>query len=173
MSPRPKVLASTLIYRGRVLSLVREELQWQGHRLVRETVQHPGAVVVLPVLDDGRLVMVRQYRHAVGRSLLELPAGTLDRRESALACAKRELAEETGWMARRWRRLASFYAAPGCLSERMTLFLAEGLRHVGANPEPGEGVAPVTLTRRQALAKIRTGEICDAKTIIGVLWLGL
>ena len=166
-----RVIRQRELYRGRIIRLIEEELECRGRRIIRETIRHPGAVVILPVLPDGRLVLVRQYRRSVDQWLFELPAGTRDRRESEQACARRELEEEAGWRAARLRRLSRFYAAPGCLSERMTLFLATGLRRTTAHPEPDELLTPVTMTLRTALQKIRTGAICDAKTIIGVLWL--
>ena len=164
-----RVIRRKEIYRGRIITLIREEARCGDRRIVRDIITHPGAVVILPVLPDGRLVLVRQYRRAVDRWLFELPAGTRDRRESERACAHRELEEETGWRATRLTRLSRFYAAPGCLSERMTLFLATSLRQRVAHPEPDELLKPVTMTLRAALQKIRTGAICDAKTIIGIL----
>ena len=169
--PRPRLHRSDILYRGRVIRLIREELELRGHRFVRETIQHPGAVVIVPLLPGPRVVMLHQYRRSIRRELLELPAGTLDRRERPQACARRELEEETGWTAKRFTQLVQFYAAPGFLSERMTIYLAEGLRRVPARPEPDELVEPVVLPLRQALAKISSGEICDAKTIIGLLYL--
>ena len=165
-----RVIARRTLYQGRVIRLVREVLQVGGRRMVRETVLHPGAVVVVPVLPRSRLVFVRQYRRAVGRMLLELPAGTLEPGEPRAVCARRELEEETGWRARRLRRIGQFYAAPGFISEQLTIFLAEGLTAAIAHPEPDEQVRPVLLTVQQALAKIRSGAICDAKSIIGVLF---
>ena len=167
---RIRVVERRTIYQGRIIRLDREVLQVDGHRMVRETVHHPGAVVVVPVLPGRRLVFVRQYRRAVRRMLLELPAGTLEPGERRDVCARRELAEETGWRARRLRRIAQFYAAPGIISEQLTVFLAEGLRLDAANPEPDEMVTPVVLSLSSALAKIRSGAICDAKSIIGVLF---
>ena len=168
----PRHINTRLIYQGHVIRLITEELSYGGRRLVRETVQHPGAVVILPVLSDNRIVFVRQYRHAVRRYLLELPAGTRDHKgESPATTARRELEEETGWVAKRFKRLVTFYAAPGVLSEQMILYLATGLRHTKARPEPDECVEPVLLSLPQALAKLRSGHICDAKTIIGVLLL--
>ena len=164
-----RVLQRRTIYTGRVVRLIQETLMMRGRRIVRETLLHPGAVVIVPLLNGGRVVLIRQYRHAVGRQLLELPAGTLEYRESRLACARRELEEETGWRARRWQRLMQFYAAPGFVSEQMTIFLAEELTQTAARPEPDELVRPVVLPLRDALAKIRSGAICDAKTIIGLL----
>ena len=170
MATRPRHLKQKLIYQGHVIRLITEELSYHGRRLIRETVQHPGAVVILPVLPGSRIVFVRQYRHAVRRDLLELPAGTRDHAgESPVVCARRELEEETGWSARTLKRLVTFYAAPGVLSEQMTLYLATDLTPVPARPEPDECVTPVILTLPQALAGIRSGRICDAKTIIGLL----
>ncbi|MBI4341397.1 MAG: NUDIX hydrolase [Candidatus Omnitrophica bacterium] len=165
-----RVKDSTVIYQGRVIRLIRETLEVRGHRIVRETIQHPGAVVVVPMLDHSRIVFVRQYRRAVGRFLLELPAGTLELGERRDLCAKRELEEETGWKAKHLTRLGQFYAAPGFVSEQMTIFLATGLTPVPPRPEPDEMVTPVILSLREALQRIRTGSICDAKTIIGVLF---
>jgi ADP-ribose pyrophosphatase len=142
----------------------------QEQRLIRESVKHPGAVVIVPMLDRQRIVFVSQYRRAVDRELLELPAGTLSPGEPRLACAKRELQEETGWAATRWRRLGRFYAAPGFISEQLTLFLAQGLRKAPAHPDPDEFVRPVVLTMTDAVRRIHSGSICDAKSIIGVLF---
>lgn len=158
-----------LIYQGRVITLIKETFSVGKQRLVREIVLHPGAAVMVPLLEDGRVVMVRQYRRAAGRKLLELPAGTLTPGEPPVQCARRELEEETGWNAKKWRRISSFYAAPGMLSEWMVVFLATGLTKTRAHPEPDEILTPVILPLRTALAKIRSGEICDAKSIIGLL----
>jgi len=168
---RIRVVKRTTLYRGRIIRLIREVLQIRGQRLVRETVLHPGAVVVIPLLDRSRVVFVRQYRRAIGRELLELPAGTLNPGERRAACARRELQEETGWRARTMRRIGQFYAAPGFISEQLTVFVATGLTPVGAHPEPDELVRPIILPLSAALAKIRSGEICDAKTIIGILFV--
>ena len=170
MRARIRVVRRRTIYQGRVIRLIQEMLEVGGHRLVRETVQHPGAVVIVPVLDGRRLVFVRQYRRAIGRDLLELPAGTLEPGERWEVCARRELQEEAGWRARRLRRIAQFYAAPGFISEQLTVFLAEGLTPVEATPEPDESITPVILPLQSALSKIRSGAICDAKSIIGVLF---
>lgn len=166
-----KVLKRTTIYQGRVIRLIREKLKVGPHILTRETIRHPGAVVIVPMLDKKRLVMVSQYRRAVGRKLLELPAGTLEPGEPRAACAKRELEEETGWKAKRLTRLGQFYAAPGFISEQLTIFLAAGLTKTVANPEPDEMVKPVVVSLSQALRYIESGKICDGKTIIGILFM--
>ena len=167
---RVRCVKRSIIYQGRVIRLVREVLEVRGRRVERETILHPGAVVIVPVLGSSELVMVRQYRRAVNRVLLELPAGTLEPGERREACARRELLEETGWRAARLRPLCRFYAAPGFLSEELTVFLGTGLTQEAVHPEADELVAPVLLTLSQALAKIRSGAIRDAKTIIGLLF---
>jgi ADP-ribose pyrophosphatase len=149
-----------------------------GRQHQREIVLHPGAVTVLAVLSDGQVLLVRQYRHAAGKVLLELPAGTLDRLddgsiEDPLDAARRELSEETGYRAASWRRLAGFWTAPGFASEHMTLFLATDLtvdpNHAG--PDPDERLLVETLTLPELLGRIERDEIEDAKTVIGVFWL--
>ena len=167
---RIRLVARKTIYQGHIIRLIGEVLEVGGRRMVRESVQHPGAVVVVPVLDRSRIVFVRQYRRAIRRELLELPAGTLERGEERIACARRELEEETGWRAGRLRRIAQFYAAPGFISEQLTVFLAQGLSRVQARPDPDELVRPVILSFHEALGRIHSGAICDAKTIIGVLF---
>ena len=164
-----QLLGRKVIYEGRVIRLVREELVARGVRLIRETVEHPGAVVIVPILPDGRVLFVRQYRRAIKEYLLELPAGTRDRAESPMACAKRELVEETGWQARKMSLLGSFYSAPGFTSERMILYLAQDLKPTQANPEPDEFVTPVKMKLEDAIKKALNGEIEDGKTIIGLL----
>ena len=167
---RTRVLEQRTVYTGRVIRLVREVLDVKGQRLVRETVQHPGAVVIVPLLDRTHLLFVRQYRRAIRRRLLELPAGTLAPGERPDRCARRELEEETGWRARTLRRLGRFYAAPGFISEQLTIFLGEQLEKGTAHPDPDEAITPVVLSFAEAVARIRSGAICDAKTIIGVLF---
>lgn len=166
---RIRVLQRTTIYRGQIIRLIRERLELEGHRFIRETVLHPGAVVVIPLMDHSRMLFVRQYRRAIRRFLLELPAGTLAPGERLMECAKRELEEETGWRARHLRRVAQFYAAPGFISERLTVFLAWGLTKTLAHPEADEFVTPIILSLDDALKKVDAGAICDAKSIIGVL----
>ncbi len=169
MKPSFKVLSRRLIYQGRIIRLIRERLQIDSTILIRETVEHPGAVVIVPILPDGRVLLVRQYRRAVGRTILELPAGTRDKKESPLACAKRELIEETGWSAKRMRRLCAFYSAPGFTSEQMILYLAQELTPAKANPEPDEFITPVMLSFKSAIKRALDGSIQDGKTIIGLL----
>ncbi|HET7676928.1 MAG TPA: NUDIX hydrolase [Candidatus Limnocylindrales bacterium] len=143
----------------------------------RMVVDHPGAVTVLP-LRGRELLMVRQFRHAAGSALLELPAGTLDRRpdgsiEPPDEAAPRELAEETGHRAGRWQRLGSFWTAPGFATELMHLYLARDLSPIEgyAGPEPDERLDVVPVDRTEALRMCESGAIVDAKTMIGCFWL--
>lgn len=134
-------------------------------------IHHPGSVVILPQLADGRVVFVWQYRRAVRRYLLELPAGTLESGEKRLAAARRELAEETGYRAQRWRKIVACYPSPGMLDEQMTLYLARDLSPVTVTPPADEAITVRRLTLQRAQRLIRQGRIQDAKTLIGVMWL--
>ncbi len=131
---------------------------------------HPGAAVILPLMNDGRILMLRNERHAVGQKLLELPAGTLDDGEDPRDCAARELEEETGWKAAQIDPLVKFFASPGILTEMMHMFVASELSEGKMQREPTEKLelAPMTLT--DALAAARDGRIVDGKTLIGLLY---
>lgn len=144
-----------------------------GVEHVREIVRHPGAVVILPLLDDGRLVFERIYRVAVGQTLIELPAGTLEPGEDPAETARRELAEETGYRAGRIRHLLTFCMSPGILDEQMHLFVAESLEAGPTALEPGEDIRPLLCTWNEALEMVRRGEIHDAKTLVGLMYYRL
>jgi ADP-ribose pyrophosphatase len=135
----------------------------------RAVVLHPGAVVLLPWFDDGRVCLLRNYRFSVDRTLVELPAGTLEPPETPETTAVRELVEETGYHAGRWRKLAEFYSSPGVMTERMYVFLAEDLTPGPMQPEPDEKLEPMVVPWSQALAWIDDGTIEDGKTIAGLL----
>jgi ADP-ribose pyrophosphatase len=141
-----------------------------GHEYVRETVQHPGAVVILPVLDDGRVCLIRNYRVAVDRTLIELPAGTLEPGEEPAVTARRELEEETGYQAGRIEPLTQFFMSPGILNERMHAYLATGLTKGPAHPEAGEEIERLLVSWDEALRMTLSGEIQDAKTIATLLF---
>jgi len=145
-----------------------------GNTYERQYVVHPGAVVVLPLLEDGRIVMVNQYRPTVDRRLLELPAGTLDvKGEDPQAAAARELEEESGYRAGRFEPLCAFYPSPGILTEKIQAYEATGLTRSVARPEPTEDLHVELVRFDDAVKRILAGEIMDAKTIITLLYYKL
>ncbi len=172
--PREMKIAGERVYMGRVLNLDVDRVRLaSGAEAVREVVRHPGAAVVVPVLDDGRVVLVRQFRYAAGETLLELPAGKRDGNEDPAACAARELAEETGFAAARLEYLAGFFTAPGFTDEFIHCFLASGLRPVaGPVQDADEELELRLVTLDEARRLIASGDIRDAKTIVGLLLLG-
>lgn len=141
-----------------------------GETVIHETVQHPGAVAILPVLADGRVCLIRNYRVAVDRTLIELPAGTLEPGEAPAVTAERELAEETGYRAAKIEQLCQFYMSPGILNERMTLFLATDLIEGAAHRESGEEIENLLVSWDDAMGMARDGEIQDAKSLVGLLY---
>jgi len=142
-----------------------------GKTIRRDVIRHPGAVVILPVLDASRVVLLRNTRFVVGETLLEVPAGTLEAGEALEACARRELLEETGYQAAKWRNLGYLYASPGVLDEKLHLFIAEDLTHGPAKPEPDEQLEPVIFRLEDAIRMCLDGTIRDAKTVtLLLLW---
>ena len=157
--PPDETVRSETVYAGRRISVRRDVLRGpDGREFVREVVEHPGAAVVVPVLSDGGFVLVRQFRHAVGEVLLELPAGTL----------RRELGEETGYRAGKLSCLATVYPSPGVLSEIMWIFLATDLTPGTPDRDPGEEMELVRLSPEEARRLLSRGEIRDAKTMLGL-----
>ena len=143
----------------------------RGRRLRRDVVDHPGAVVILPLLEDGRVLLTRNHRWAIGQTILELPAGTLEPPpETPASCAGRELLEETGYEAAQLRPLLAFYSAPGFCTELLHGFVATGLTWRGQQLEPGERIEPVAMTWPRVLAAIAAGSIVDAKTLTVLLY---
>jgi ADP-ribose pyrophosphatase len=136
----------------------------------KQIVRHPGAVVLLPLLDDGRICLIENYRASVEQTLIELPAGTLEPGEDPAQTARRELAEETGYRAGCIEPLATFYMSPGILDERMVLYLATELQPGPTALEAGEDIRPRCCTWDKALAMVRDGRIRDAKTMLGLLY---
>jgi ADP-ribose pyrophosphatase len=168
--PPERVVDSQPIYEGRIVRFRVDTVALpDGSRAIREIIGTPGAVVIVPLTDDVQVRMVRQYRSAIGEFLLELPAGTLEPNEAPEQAAPRELAEETGDRATRWRRLTGFYTMPGICDEYLHLFLATGLTPGQTNQEADEFIEVVTLPLDEALDMVWRGEIRDAKTIIGLL----
>lgn len=141
-----------------------------GRMHARETVQHPGAVVILPLLADGRVCLIRNFRIAVGRTLIELPAGTLEPPEPPEVAAARELEEETGYVADAVAPLCEFFMSPGILNERMHLYLATGLKAGPARLQAGEQIESIEVEWSEALAMCDDGRIQDAKTMTALLW---
>jgi ADP-ribose pyrophosphatase len=171
-----RVKRSRTVFRGPIFCVRRDlvvEPALRGRRanspVLRDIVEHQGSVVVLPVLPDGRILLVRQYRHATGRFLWELVAGGIDRGETPLNAARRELKEETGYTARRSERIASYFPTPGFLTEEMHLYRATGLRPGRANPEADEALEVRAFSRRELERMMRRGALRDGKTLIGVL----
>jgi ADP-ribose pyrophosphatase len=168
---RAKVLSSKLVYSGPVFGVRRERVvEPGGVKATRDIVTHFGSIVLLPVLRDGRLLLVRQYRHAVRAFLWELVAGRIEPGESPLAAARRELVEETGYTARRFRKLLEIVPTPGFVSERMQIYLAEGLAPGAARPEADERIATRRFSLGQLEAMIRHSTLRDAKSIAGILY---
>lgn len=135
----------------------------------RQIVEHPGAVTIIPLLEDGRVCLIRNRRIAVGKTLIELPAGTIDPNEPPQLTASRELKEETGYTADRWRELPAFYMSPGILTERMYLFVAEELTPGSTAREAGEEIENLIVDWEEAVAMAERGEIEDAKSLVGIL----
>ena len=168
---RAKVVSSELLFQGRVFALKRDRvIEPSGIEATREIVVHPGSVVVLPVLPDGRIVLIRQYRHAAGQYLWELVAGHKEPDESFLKGAHRELEEETGYTARRVRKLLEVFPSPGLLGEKMVIFLAEGLTKGEARPEDDEKISQRVITLKEAERWIHAGRIRDSKSVAGILY---
>ena len=168
---KAKILKSEIIYEGKAFGVRRDELiEPTGVRTVREVVTHPGSVVILPVLPDGRIVMVRQYRHACRQYLWELVAGRMERGENPKKGGQRELLEETGYRARKLSVFLDVFPTPGFLEERMYLLLAEGLTAGTAQPEEDEKLIVAAYTREQLEQMMRAGKLRDAKSIAGLLF---
>ncbi len=161
------------VYSGKILKLEVDRVRLpNGHVTIREVVRHPGAVVVVPVLSDGRVVLVRQYRYPVAQVLLELPAGKLDPGEEPAACARRELGEEIGMSAARWASLGSIYTTPGFSDEILHIFLATDLRPLeGVGPDEDEFLDVTMIASDELVEMARKGQVHDAKTLAGLfLW---
>ena len=166
-----KILSSEMIYQGRVFGLRRDEVvEPSGVRTTREVITHPGSVVVLPVLRDGRIVMVRQYRHATRQYLWELVAGRKEPEETPKQGAARELLEETGYSAKRFKVFLDVFPTPGFLEERMYLLLAEGLTAGEAQPEEDEKIEVRAYRLKELKQMIKSGRLRDAKSIAGILY---
>jgi ADP-ribose pyrophosphatase len=167
----PKILSSDQLFKGRVFSLQRDRLvEPSGVKVTREIIVHPGSVVVVPVFRDGRILLIRQYRHAVGQYLWELVAGHKNEGETFVKGAQRELQEETGYTAARFKKLLEVYPSPGLLGEKMEIFLAQGLTKGVATPEEDEKITQRIFALPKIKQWIRAGRIRDSKSVSGLLY---
>ena len=165
----PKILNSHKVFDGRVFKVTVDTISEGDLTYQRDVVHHPGSAVIVPVHDDGTVALVRQYRHPAVRYLLEVPAGTLNDGERPEAGAARELEEELGLIAEQMEKLSEFFVSPGFLEEKMWVYLATGLSEGKAQPDEDEVLDVVRLPIGDALEMITSGEIQDAKTIIGLI----
>ncbi|MCK6427914.1 MAG: NUDIX hydrolase [Burkholderiaceae bacterium] len=168
-----ETLESTVVYEGVLLKVYSDQVRCpDGHIATREYLRHPGAVMMIPLLDDGQVVLERQYRYPARRSFTEFPAGKIDPGEGLLACAQRELMEETGYSAAEWIYLGGFYNAIGYCDEKIEVYLARGLkREREPNNDAGEVLEIFTAPWEELLEWVREGSVTDVKTIVGVYWL--
>lgn len=164
-------LDGEVVFSGNLVKLHRDRVRLpDGSEAVREYIRHPGAVAILALLEDGQVVLERQFRYPHGKVFIEIPAGKRDPGEPGEVCARRELREETGYAAREWRRLGVVHNAIAYSDEGIELWLARGLEKGEARLEAGEFLEVFTLPLAEALAMVRDGRITDAKTVAGLLW---
>jgi ADP-ribose pyrophosphatase len=169
---REHVLGGRLLAKGNFLEVRRDDVRLpDGGAATREYVVHPGAVAIVPLLDDGRLVLERQFRYPVGRVLLEFPAGKIDPGESTLHCAQRELLEETGYRACEWARAGVIHNAAAYSTEGIEIWFARGLQAGTQRLDAGEFIELCLLTEAELEAHAERGELSDVKTLVGLLWL--
>jgi ADP-ribose diphosphatase len=170
-----KVLSSKVVYKGKVFSVTSDKVKEpNGITATRDVIRHSGSVVILAIDETGsepRVLLERQYRYAAREYLWELPAGRIDPGENALAGAKRELIEETGYRAKKWKKILHFFASPGFLDETMTILLARDLTVGDAQPEADESIECHLVPLSEALDMVLRGDIHDGKALAGVLWL--
>lgn len=165
-------LDSAIAYQGNFMQMYKDSVRLpDGTVSSREYIKHPGAVAILAILDNGNLVMERQYRYAPQREFIELPAGKIDHGEDVLLTAQRELLEETGYVANEWIHLTTAWPCIGYADERMEYFLARGLTYQGRKLDEGEFLEVFELSLTEAIEWIRLGKINESKTIVGLFWL--
>ncbi|MGH9712289.1 MAG: NUDIX hydrolase [Candidatus Acidiferrales bacterium] len=168
---KAKVLSSKVLFRGRVFGVRRDHVIEPGRiKAVRELVIHPGSVVVLPVFADGRILVIRQFRYVTGKYLWELVAGHKEKDESFAEGARRELQEEAGYTARRLTKMLEIFPSPGLLTERMVIYLAHDLVKGKPRPEDDEKITALLIPLATAIRWIKSGRICDAKSVAGILY---
>ena len=161
-----------LVYDGRFLKVSCDRVKLPNGKIThREFIRHPGAVTILPLLDDGRILLVRQFRYPNDQVFIEFPAGKIDPGEETLACAKRELQEETGYTATDWHFVCKIHNAIAYSDEHLDLYLARGLTAGEAKLDDGEFLEPFTTTLPELLDMVKRGDVTDVKTVIGAFWL--
>lgn len=161
-----------MAYDGRFLKVAKDRIQLPDGKITdREFIKHPGAVVILPLFDDGRVLLERQFRYPLGREFIEFPAGKIDPGEDHLECAKRELVEETGYTATSWQFVCTIHNAIAYSDEHLDIYLARGLTAGEAKLDEGEFLEIFTSTVPEMLSMVKAGQITDVKTIIGAFWL--
>lgn len=165
---KPEIISSESIYKGKIFDVRLDSIRDGEVEYNREVVVHRGSAVIVPVFEDGTVALVRQYRHAAEKYLLEIPAGSLEKGEDPITCALRELEEEVGVTAANIELISEFYVSPGFLTEKMYVYLATGLTETQQNLEIDELIEIERHPLAEALSLITTGEIQDAKTIIGL-----
>jgi ADP-ribose pyrophosphatase len=172
---RLKVLESKVVYKAPVFYVTSEQVKEpSGVKVRRDLIRHPGSVVIMALDEtkaEARVLLIKQYRYAAGDEIWEFPAGRIDPGDTPLSGAKRELAEETGYKAREWKRALFFYSSPGFLDETMSVFLARDLVKGKATPEEDEFITASLVPISKAISMVMNDEIKDAKTIAGILWL--
>lgn len=167
-----RVVDTELAYEGSFLKVSRDHVRLpNGAVATREYIRHPGAVVILPILDDGRILLERQFRYPMGRVFIEFPAGKIDPGEAPLDCAKRELQEETGYTARDWQFLTTIHNAIAYSDEHLDLFIARGLSAGPARLDDEEFLETFSATLPELMELVRSGQVTDVKTVIGAFWL--
>ncbi len=169
---KPEIISTESIYKGRIFDVSLAEIREGETEYKREIISHKGSAVIVPVFADQTVALVKQYRHAAGKYLLEIPAGSLDENENPETGARRELEEEIGVTAGKIEKLTEFYVSPGFLTEKMHVFLATDLTETHQNLEEDELIEIEKITFEQAFEKIRNSKIEDAKTIVGLILAG-
>lgn len=172
MNLKETQIDSKLAYEGDFLKVRKDKARMpDGSVSSREYITHPGAVAILALLDNGKLLMERQFRYAPQQEFIEIPAGKIDQGEDILVTAKRELLEETGYVAREWIHITTAWPCIGYADERLEYFLARGLTHHGRQLDDGEFLEVFELSPEDAIDWVRQGKINDSKTIVGLFWL--
>ena len=165
-------LSSKTVFKGRLMHVKLDRVRLpDGGESTREYIVHPGAVVVIPVFENGDLLLERQHRYPLHRDFIELPAGKIDAGEADLTCAKRELEEETGYTASEWREVTTIYPCIGYSDERLAFYLARGLEPGNHGRDPDEFLEILRVPFGEAMDWMRNGKICETKTVIGLFWL--